>query len=64
MQVCTTVWGQTAVIASGSPVSPSQTAMSTSWMPRALSSFITRSQNLAPSVVSTHMPRTSLRVPA
>jgi hypothetical protein len=30
MQVCTTVAGQTVVIASPSPVSPSQTAMHTS----------------------------------
>lgn len=29
-------------------------------MPRALSSFMTRSQNLAPSVCSIHSPRTSL----
>src|SRR4051794_9222715 len=59
MQVCTIVSGQTAVTASGSPVSPSQTTIRTSSTPRALSSFITRSQKFAPSVASTQMPRTS-----
>jgi len=46
MQVWTTVWGNTAVIASGKPFSPSTTAIRMSPMPRFLSSFITRSQNL------------------
>ena len=45
----------------GRPVRPSQTTIRTSSTPRALSSLSTRSQNLAPSVVSTQMPRTSLR---
>src|SRR5829696_159478 len=49
MQVCTTVSGKTALIASGKPLSPSTTAMRISPMPRFLSSFMTRSQNLAPS---------------
>ena len=60
MQVCTIASGQKALIAAGRPVRPSQTTIRTSSTPRALSSFITRSQNLAPSVVSTQMPRTSL----
>src|SRR5215207_8614340 len=54
MQVCTTVSGKTALIASGKPFSPSTTAMRISPMPRFLSSFMTRSQNLAPSEVSIH----------
>ena len=41
------------------PVRPSQTTMRTSSTPRALSSFITRSQNFPPSVASTQIPRTS-----
>ena len=61
MQVWTLVLGQTALIASGRPVRPSQTARSTSPTPRALSAFTTLSQNLAPSVVTIHIPRTSLR---
>src|SRR5215213_7806773 len=60
MQVCTTVSGKTALIASGKPFSPSTTAMRISPMPRFLSSFMTRSQNLAPSEVSIHRPRISL----
>src|SRR6266576_1097788 len=60
MQVCTTVWGNTEVIASGKPLSPSTTAIRISWTPRLRSSVITRSQNLAPSVCSIHSPRISL----
>src|SRR6058998_982182 len=60
MQVCTTVSGKTALIASGKPFRPSTTAMRISPMPRFLSSFMTRSQNLAPSEVSIHSPRISL----
>src|SRR5438105_11340541 len=48
MQGCTTVWGNTEVIASGKPLSPSTTAIRISWTPRLRSSVITRSQNLAP----------------
>src|SRR6202008_3504203 len=59
MQVCTTVCGNTDVIASGKPLSPSTTAMRMSLTPRALSSLTTLSQNLAPSVCSIHSPRTS-----
>src|SRR3954449_9113139 len=52
---CTTqVWmivsGKTALIASGNPFRPSTTAMRMSPTPRFLSSFMTRSRNLAPSV--------------
>src|SRR3954465_2524556 len=59
---CTTqVWmivsGKTALIASGNPFRPSTTAMRMSPTPRFLSSFMTRSQNLAPSVFSIHRPR-------
>src|SRR5829696_9208615 len=62
---CTTqVWmivsGKTALIASGNPFRPSTTAMRMSPTPRFLSSFMTRSQNLAPSVFSIHRPRMSL----
>src|SRR4051812_19282313 len=42
MQVCTTVSGKTALIASGEPFSPSTTATRISPMPRFLSSFMTR----------------------
>lgn len=45
-------WGKTALIASGKPFKPSTTAIRTSSTPRFFSSFITRSQNLAPSVFS------------
>ena len=51
MQVCTTVCGNTALMASGKPFSPSTTAMRMSWAPRVFSSLTTRSQNLAPSVL-------------
>jgi hypothetical protein len=40
------------LIASGKPFKPSTTAIRTSSTPRFFSSFITRSQNLAPSVFS------------
>ena len=52
--------GMTAVIASGKPFSPSTTAIRMSSTPRLRSSFITRSQNFAPSVCSIHRPRISL----
>ena len=42
-------WGQTAEIASGKPVRPSQTTMSTSPTRRFLISVSTCSQSLAPS---------------
>src|SRR5215212_1363921 len=61
MQVWTWARGNTAVIASGKPFSPSTTAISTSSTPRFFSSAITRSQNFAPSVCSIHRPRISLR---
>ncbi|VUX46776.1 conserved hypothetical protein [Candidatus Defluviicoccus seviourii] len=51
-QVCTWACGKTAVIASGKPFRPSTTAISTSSTPRLFSSFMTRSQNLAPSLCS------------
>src|SRR5262245_47816338 len=60
MQVCTMVRGKTAVMASGKPFRPSTTANRRSSTPRFLSSFMTRSQNLAPSVCSIHRPRTCL----
>jgi hypothetical protein len=60
MQVCTMALGNTAVMASGKPLSPSTTANRTSSTPRVLSSFMTRSQNLAPSLCSIHRPRTCL----
>src|ERR1700686_2300910 len=44
MQVWTTAWGNTEVIASGKPLSPSTTAIRMSWVPRLRSSVITRSQ--------------------
>src|SRR5271169_6888936 len=46
MQVCTTVCGKTALMASGKPFRPSTTAIRMSWAPRVLSSLTTRSQNL------------------
>lgn len=52
MQVWTVASGKTAVIASGKPLRPSTTAISRSSTPRFLSSFMTRSQNLAPSFCS------------
>src|SRR5215213_376635 len=60
MQVCTVACGNTAVIASGKPLRPSTTAISTSSTPRFLISFMTRSQNLAPSFCSSQSPRISL----
>src|SRR5215203_4729726 len=60
MQVWTMASGKTARIASGKPFRPSTTAISTSSTPRFLSSLMTRSQNLAPSVCSIHSPRISL----
>ena len=53
------VCGKTALMASGNPFRPSTTAMRMSWAPRFFSSFMTRSQNLAPSVCSIQMPRIS-----
>ncbi|KDM65064.1 hypothetical protein ACIDI_284c00020 [Acidiphilium sp. JA12-A1] len=55
MQVCTIVSGKTAVIASGPPFRPSTTASRMSSTPRFFNSFITRSQNLAPSFCSIHI---------
>src|SRR5215212_6810904 len=49
MQVWTVASGKTAVIASGKPFRPSTTVIRTSSTPRFLSSFMTRSQNFAPS---------------
>src|SRR3954471_22840027 len=60
MQVCTVACGKTAVIASGKPFRPSTTAISRSSTPRFFSSFMTRSQNLAPSFCSSQSPRISL----
>ena len=60
MQVCTWVSGKTLRIASGNPFRPSMTAIRMSCRPRLRSSFITRSQNLAPSFCSIHSPSTSL----
>lgn len=60
MQVWTTVSGNTEVIASGKPLSPSTTAIRMSWTRRFLSSLITRSQNFAPSACSIQMLRISL----
>ena len=60
MQVCTTVCGNTEVIASGKPFSPSTTAIRMSLTPRASSSLTTLSQNLAPSVCSIQSPSTLL----
>jgi hypothetical protein len=62
MHVWVTVRGQTAVMASGSPVSPSQTTISTSATPRFFSSVSTCSQYFAPSPPSpAHRPRMSRR---
>jgi hypothetical protein len=44
----------------GEPFSPSTTASRISLTPRVRSSFITRSQNFAPSVCSIHSPSASL----
>src|SRR4030088_1494538 len=60
MQVWTLAWGKTAVIASGKPFSPSTTATSTSSTPRFFSSFMTRSQQLAPSFCSSQRPKNFL----
>ncbi len=51
--------GNTEVIASGKPLSPSTTAIRMSWVPRLRISVITRSQNFAPSVCSIQRPRIS-----
>ena len=58
MQLWTVAWANTASIASGKPLSRSTTAMSTSPTSRALSSFITDSQNFAPSLCSIQSPWT------
>ena len=49
MQVCTIVGGNTPLIASGNPFRPSTTAIRMSSTPRFFNSFMTLSQNLAPS---------------
>jgi hypothetical protein len=60
MHCWTTVRSQVVVIASGSPLSPSQTAMSTSSTPRFSGSENTCSQNRAPSAPSpAQIPRIS-----
>jgi hypothetical protein len=60
MQVWTTARAQTVVIASGRPLSPSQTVMQTSSSPRFLISVSTEIQNFAPSPPSpAHSPRMS-----
>lgn len=74
MQVWTVVSGKAAVIASGKPFSPSTTAIRISWTYEEgqetvrgtvsptiglHSSFVTDSQNLAPSLSVIHSPRTS-----
>ena len=62
MQVCTIVFSQTALTASGRPFSPSQTSMHTSRTPRFLISDKMRSQYLAPSpspCSPAHSPSTS-----
>ena len=46
-QVCTTVWGNAVVIASGSPDSPSQQQIRMSRSPRLRSSVSTESHNFA-----------------
>ncbi len=51
--------GKAAVMASGKPFRPSTTAIRMSWVPRFFSSFITDSQNLAPSFSAIQRPRTS-----
>ena len=61
MQVWTVTWGNTASIASGKPSAHPRPQSARRPPPRALSSFITDSQNFAPSVCSTHRPRISLR---
>lgn len=60
MHCCTTVRSHVVLIASGSPFSPSQTAMNTSSTPRFFNSVNTCSQNLAPSAPSpAQIPRMS-----
>lgn len=49
-QVWMTAWGQTAVIDSGNPISPSQQTNNASRQPRLRSSVSTPCQNFAPSV--------------
>ena len=61
MQVWPATWKLAAHMAAGKPVGPSTTAMRMSRKPWALGSFITGSQNLAPSVFSIHRLRISLR---
>src|SRR5215813_12491890 len=58
MQVCTTVCGNSEVIASGKPLKPSTTAIRMSLTPRAFSSLTTLSQNLAPCTCSIQRPST------
>ncbi len=60
IQSCTSVLGKTASMASGNPLSPSTHAMKMSLTPRFFISVITFSQNLAPSLCSSQIPRTSL----
>jgi hypothetical protein len=50
--VCTVAWGQVAVIASGSPASPSQQQINTSVTPRLRNSARPPAQNRAPSPAS------------
>lgn len=59
MQSWISVFGKTALIASGKPLSPSTHAMSMSCTPRFLSSVKTVSQKLAPSASLTHGPSKS-----
>ena len=58
--VCTVASGNAASTASGNPFSPSTTTIKTSRTPRDFNSFITRSQNFAPSCDAVHSPRISL----
>ena len=53
-------FGENRVIASGNPSGISTTAIRMSWVPRLRISFITRSQNLAPSPYSIYISSTSL----
>jgi len=59
MLVWTTIWGKTALIASGDPLGPSKTAIRMSPRQHVFSWFITRSQNFTPSACSIQMPRIS-----
>lgn len=54
MQIWTVASGYTASIAAGKPLRPSTTVIGTSPTPLAFNSFITKSQNFAPSVCSIH----------